>query len=81
MSAPQWEHPQMTNREDHAHPGGNFAEGQETKEHGTPTPGHFSEGQEAVHVADEPGHFSEGQEAEHVDDSMPGTFADGQSGR
>jgi len=67
-----------TNRESHEHPGGNFAAGQETLEHDTPTPGHFSEGQEKVHGQDEPGHFSEGQEAGHGADEMPGSFADGQ---
>jgi hypothetical protein len=70
----------MTSQETHQHPGGNFAEGQETLEHGTPVPGHFGEGQEEVHEANDPGHFSEGQESEHASDAMPGTFADGQRG-
>ena len=50
-----------TNRESHEHPGGNFAEGQETTDHETPTPGHFSEGQESTHGAGEAGTFAEGQ--------------------
>ena len=50
-----------TDRESHEHSGGNFAAGQETKDHETPTPGHFSEGQESTHGADEAGSFAEGQ--------------------
>ena len=67
-----------TDRESHEHSGGNFAAGQETKDHEIPTPGHFSEGQESTHGADEAGHFSEGQESTHGADEA-GSFAEGQT--